>query len=200
MLAGGLLPVEVRGTQIDDYIHIADWYATFCALAGVDPADQIAAQHNLPPIDSINQWPLLSGAVAKGARTGMHISPKTLIAGNWKLLTGSDAGNINKFQSPDKVKFDIYGVGYGISAVRNVLNKGRDCGKGCLYDIRADPTESSDVAQQNPEVVQTLMARLHKLNQGVFNPDRGEFVGIDMCYKLLERGYYGPIDPIVQNQ
>ena len=40
---------------------VTAWYATFCALAGVDPTDTQAATANLPPIDSLNMWPLISG-------------------------------------------------------------------------------------------------------------------------------------------
>ena len=59
---GGLLPDTVRGGTVTALIHMADWYATFCRLAGADPVDTVAAQHNLPPIDSMDMWPLLSGA------------------------------------------------------------------------------------------------------------------------------------------
>ena len=34
-LSGGFLPAASRGTRLDALMHIADWYATFCALAGV---------------------------------------------------------------------------------------------------------------------------------------------------------------------
>merc|ERR1712107_621631 len=44
-------------------IHIADWYATFAGLAGVDPTDTLAASSGLPPIDSIDVWPFLAGKV-----------------------------------------------------------------------------------------------------------------------------------------
>ena len=34
-LSGGFLPASVRGTKLEGMIHIVDWYATFCALAGI---------------------------------------------------------------------------------------------------------------------------------------------------------------------
>ena len=37
----------MRGQTTDGYIHVADWYATFSALAGVDPTDKCAAKANL---------------------------------------------------------------------------------------------------------------------------------------------------------
>ena len=49
-LSGGALPTAARGTQLDALIHIADWYATFAALAGVNgTADPEAAAAGLPP-------------------------------------------------------------------------------------------------------------------------------------------------------
>ena len=36
---GGLLPDSMRGKTTNGFIHIADWYSTFCKLAGVDPTD-----------------------------------------------------------------------------------------------------------------------------------------------------------------
>lgn len=44
-------------------------YATFSALAGVDPTDEKAAAAGLPPIDSLNLWPLISGANTTSPRT-----------------------------------------------------------------------------------------------------------------------------------
>ena len=38
-----------------------DWYATMASLAGVDPTDTTAASAGLPPIDSFDMWPMLSG-------------------------------------------------------------------------------------------------------------------------------------------
>lgn len=57
---GGLLPNTVRGGTITALIHMADWYATVCGLANVDPRDSSALDAGLPPIDSLDQWPILS--------------------------------------------------------------------------------------------------------------------------------------------
>ena len=58
-----MIPVAKRGTVETSLIGIEDWYATLCGLAGCDPKDALAAGSNppLPAVDSINQWPLLSG-------------------------------------------------------------------------------------------------------------------------------------------
>ena len=60
-ISGGYLPKDMRGTMTDEYIHLADWYATFSNLADVDPTDELAASFGLPEIDSLDMWPLTSG-------------------------------------------------------------------------------------------------------------------------------------------
>jgi arylsulfatase B len=97
-VSGGFVPEARRGTVEQGLTAIEDWcvsemachgtrrdfcrsvspahvfstlcrYATFCALAGVDPTDTRAAAAGLPPIDSLNLWPLLSGANPTSPRT-----------------------------------------------------------------------------------------------------------------------------------
>ena len=94
-VSGGYLqthaPARV-GSKIDGMTHICDWYATFAHLAGADPKDHKAAKAFLPPIDSLNLWPYLSGAVAQSPRTEIFADPDTLIIGNWKLV-GANVAN-----------------------------------------------------------------------------------------------------------
>jgi arylsulfatase I/J len=69
LVSGGLLPSAARGSSLTDLMAMEDLYATYCALAGVDPADARAAAAGLPPVDGLNLWPLLSGANASAPRT-----------------------------------------------------------------------------------------------------------------------------------
>lgn len=77
-VAGGALPASVAGSRIDGvggFLHIADFYATFAEVAGVDPADARAAKAGLPPIDSLSMWPMLSGVNLTSPRTEIMLSP-----------------------------------------------------------------------------------------------------------------------------
>merc|ERR1719277_190938 len=47
-VAGGAVKLP-PGSHVDAMIHFADWYATFCAMAGIDPSDKVKG---LPDIDS----------------------------------------------------------------------------------------------------------------------------------------------------
>ena len=68
LVSGGLLPAAARGSTLTDLMAMEDLYATYCALAGVEPADARAAAAGLPPVDGLNLWPLLSGANASAPR------------------------------------------------------------------------------------------------------------------------------------
>ena len=60
-ITGGYLPESRRGQIENGAIHIADWYATFCELNGINPKDERAEKAGLPPIDSMNVWDLIIG-------------------------------------------------------------------------------------------------------------------------------------------
>ena len=61
-------------------------YATFAGLAKVDPTDVVAAASGLPPIDSLDVWPLVSGATAISPRAtaGHLVTKELLILGEYK--------------------------------------------------------------------------------------------------------------------
>ena len=58
LASGGLIPAGRRGGSTDQLMHIADWYATFSTLAGVDPSDVwVDANTSLAhDIDGVNVW------------------------------------------------------------------------------------------------------------------------------------------------
>ena len=89
--SGGALPEAVRGTKLEGAIHIADWYRTLSHLAGEDPTDHEAAASGLPPIDSLDVWPLLSGASKASPReaAGIIVNENLLVMGPWKYVRGN---------------------------------------------------------------------------------------------------------------
>jgi arylsulfatase I/J len=71
-VSGGMLSTAAPamvGTKLDGFTHACDFYATFCALAGVDKTDARAAAAGLPPVDGLDLWPYLSGKVKASPRT-----------------------------------------------------------------------------------------------------------------------------------
>eukprot|EP00052_Salpingoeca_macrocollata_P009358 m.73926 g.73926 ORF g.73926 m.73926 type:complete len:523 (+) comp17066_c0_seq1:390-1958(+) len=148
--SGGLLPAAVRGTKLEQPIHVADWYSTFCGLAGVDPTDHEAAAAGLPPIDSLDVWPLLSGANNTSPRQEWLVDEGALLQGEWKLLTGRqiEAGWAGP-QYPNTS-----------SAGHEVCTVSLACKDGCLFNVVNDPTEHVDLAAAHPDRVAAMKVRM----------------------------------------
>ena len=88
-LSGGYLPAAVRGTKLDQPIHISDWYATLSQLAGVAPKDHAAEASGLPPIDGVDMGPLIfNPRVTVSPRVEIPLGPNALIHDRFKFLTG----------------------------------------------------------------------------------------------------------------
>ena len=149
-VAGGALPPGARGRVLGSarahVISIADWYRTFATLAGVaDPTDAAAAAAGLPPLDSIDQWPLLSGQADAGARAelllttgGIAGSGGGLLNGSLKILFGNQKPAI--FPGPN------YPNGSAPAPLTVDCGQWDVAGSGCLFDLDADPTEHDDLA------------------------------------------------------
>ena len=182
-VSGGFLPENMRGKKTDGYIHGADWYATFCALAGVDPTDERAAKANLPPIDSMNMWPLISGQNSTSPRVDIPANDNTLISGDYKIIVGlADQAGWTGPHYPNMT--NPHG---GIGAVEY-------CGdSGCLYNIKQDPEERMNLASQMPEKLKEMRAKLAKYQESRFNPDRG-LPWPGSCETAIDKygGYWGP--------
>ena len=182
-VTGGYLPEKMRGQKTEGYMHIADWYSTFCALAGVDPTDESAAKANLPPIDSLNMWPLISGQTDTSPRTDIPISNVTLISGDYKILTGTvKLAGWTGPQFPNNT-----------DPQRKISAK-EDCGdSGCLYNIRQDPGEHVNLAKSMPDVLKQMQKKLKSYQATVFKPDRGS-KSSNACDAAMNKygGFWGP--------
>jgi hypothetical protein len=169
---GGIVPPALRGSTNHAYIHAADWYATLCGLAGVDPADSAVA--GIPPIDSVDQWKTITTANATwedGARQEMVLAynflsnnaapsgfDAALIQGRYKIVTGHQ-GASGFWTGP--VHPNSSGA---IDPVRNSTGCGAfACCDGCLYDIQADPTEHNDLRVSMAALYEKMHGRLMEL-------------------------------------
>jgi len=189
-VSGGLIPPAQRGTKETGLVTAWDWYATYSALAGVDPEDTKAKAAGLPPIDSFNLWPLLSGQNKTSprneipiGRTGVPTTIGALIQGEWKILVGPvDQNGWTGPIFPNITTNWISG------------NSIAHCGLiGCLFNIYNDPTEHFDVGDANPDIRTKLRNRLAELEKTVFSPTRGP-VDPAACDAALNKygRYWGP--------
>ncbi|CAE8635175.1 unnamed protein product [Polarella glacialis] len=201
-VSGGAIPLGKRGSILKEFVHMADWYTTFCSIAGVDSRDEKAATAGLPPVDGIDHSQLLIGDAKPGSgkRTEIHHSARALLQGQWKLITGGiiDLEILQRDNYSDALNFGGPLIPYsdyltGYEAPPETLEKGprsmEDCSAGCLYDVLNDPNEHEDVAKKHPEVVAELKARLKELNSGIFHKYRGT---ADVAGCTPWNGFYGP--------
>lgn len=201
LVTGGRVPLEKRGSKLPDYIHVSDWYTTFCHIAGVDSFDHRAAEHGLPPVDGVDQSQLILGRAVFGSgnRTEIHHSVGALTVGRWKLVV---SGLMDYFPEsvPGSEHISRYGLpiipwsdhakgGWGREAIKNDFSI-KTCIGGCLHDVLTDPEERHDVAWRHPQVVLKLKRRLRELNEGVYLPKRSGGDHSQAC--AIWNGYYGP--------
>ena len=178
-VSGGFLPVAMRGTVCNEKVHVADYYATFAHLAGVDPEDpntvgvhSDGTKYALPPVESLNLWSLLSGENNTSPRDEVPIcidhplfnGSSALIVGDYKLLLGPQ--NYGYWQGP-AFPNGTDGEPYWPGGEKESVSV--DCGDaismegGCLFDVENDPHETTDLAAKMPDTLHLLKARFLEL-------------------------------------
>lgn len=174
-VTGGLLPVAMRGKNMSSPVHVCDWYATFCGLAGVDAKDD---HDGVPSLDSLDQWSLISGASQDAVRTEVFPGSGVLIQDNYKLMA-TGAGTA-KWSGPLYPKVKATGP------------KSISCSKRtpCLFNVVADPSERDDVASKFPDVVTKMAARLAVLMEGVFEGVKPNVTKKSVCDATAKNGGY----------
>merc|ERR1712232_352738 len=187
-VSGGFLPKAVRGTTSHGLMHITDWYATYCRLAGVDPADPVGEAAGVPPVDALDVWPMISGVNSTSPREELFMEDHCLIIGDWKLITG-------------KVKGASWaGPTYPNASSENdsVGDYNADCSPACLYNVgrSGDWTEHEDLADTFPDRVNDMLARLDDLKKTKWTdkptPYEETCQDLDDVMQSMYDGFYGP--------
>ena len=145
---GGLIPDKMRGTKSEGFIHIADWYTTFCKLAGVDPSDSGPGKF---PVDGLDVWPIITGENTTTPHEEIILGydfngTGAIIAGNYKLISGAQHSSIW-----DPLQFPCI-----------ASTKGPNCDPYCLYDIINDPSEQNDLSKSETTLLADMLKRYSK--------------------------------------
>lgn len=215
LVSGGFLPQDARGTKTEGLITGWDWYATFVSMAGEDPTDKVAEMAGLPPIDSYNMWPMISGQKKESPRDYILIGD-TDDKGDAEdgALSGAWVGGL--IRGPYKlVVGHLHQASWTTMWGANVTDreehkkkiKKRHCGwdleNGCLYNIFEDPREKVNIVLNFTDVFNDMLSHMAKEHHKVFNPYRGNSQKDMVCAVAMNnyKGYYGPFvqDPSGMN-
>lgn len=186
-VSGGLVPQQLRGSVNNGMIHVADWYSTFAGLAGVDPTDTLAAASGLPPIDSLDMWPFLSGKTQQSPRDSIPIASTCLVQGDWKLITNKTV--------PDNWQGPLSPNSSTPAALQGTVSSPGHCDTGCLFNVVDDPTEQVNLFSDHPEIVSKMKADLENAKKSFFG-NRDSFQndcpeGTENCACWMAKNRYG---------
>ena len=184
-VSGGYLPEAVRGTKLNEIVHIADWYATLCGLAGVDPTDSWAAESKLPPIDSIDMWPLLSGRVTTSPRTHFLVLDDLLVRGQWKYVKGNTtmieaAWGGEKYPNASTATDPIDSHKFVCPS------------RGCLFDVVGDIREENEVGAHHPQVVDEMRKLMEVEAETIWSTSHENDPQCQQAAKSRYGNFYGP--------
>eukprot|EP00035_Acanthoeca_spectabilis_P016511 m.338095 g.338095 ORF g.338095 m.338095 type:complete len:554 (+) comp16533_c6_seq7:3379-5040(+) len=155
-ISGDLLPASVKGTVSNVLFHVTDWLPTIVALAGGSTAKNLA-------LDGHDQW---------GAITGKAEPPRTEMLYGINPADGGQAGAPKAALRMGDYKvlcwsYTIEGIAGGNSTGPCSPCPGADdpeLKKGCvLYNLVEDPGERNNLATQQPDTLNKILARMKEL-------------------------------------
>lgn len=142
----GRIPADKRVTQP---MHMVDWYPTLIKLAGGSLDQKL-------PIDGLDVWPMLTKGAPSPHDAILSVSTQgparaAVRMGDWKLLV---SGNADADGGEDD------GAAKGKKKGKKTAGKYEPL---ALYNLAADPSETKNLADAQPERVKAMRARLAEL-------------------------------------
>ncbi len=166
------MPESVRGSKTNALVELVDMYPTLCELAGIAQPDHLEGQSFLPLLEAPHQsWksaafsqfpnPALREWAANPLSTGMR---ETFFG----PLIQEVEGRIIRQQGDkwDRDLFEKHLMGYTMRTDRYRLVVWQDYRDASadpidveLYDLQLDPSETTNIADTQPELVAELLAQ-----------------------------------------
>ena len=190
-VSGGVLPESMQGRNNSGFVHISDWYPTFCKMAGVDSDDSGVGRY---PVDGMDVWPIINGQNLTSPHDHLVIGfnfsvtypdQGALIMGDYKLIVGQQRSVV---RDP-------------LDAPCSHHQETDNCDPYCLYNIIDDPGESKELMHSQPQILAKMLAKYNEYSsepqsrrdQGYHSEDDLP-INTNACTQLMEKygGYWGP--------
>jgi arylsulfatase A-like enzyme len=153
------------GRYFDDFVHYTDWLPTLLAVAGLEPPDDLK-------LDGLNVLPVLRGEAGEvnprrfwqwNRYTPLVTSNAAMRDGDWKLVRPRIQEAM--VVSPEDLQIDR-ALKYQPESIINIT-RGPEPERTVpsppppqLFNLRDDPLEQHDLAEQQPERVNRMLAEL----------------------------------------
>ena len=135
------------GQRIQEPMHIIDWFPTLVKLAGGNLEQKL-------PLDGLDVWPMLTEKAPSPHEAILSVQSPANAAvrmGDWKLIMIGDGAAALPEES---------GTGK-----KTKKAKGRKYEPEMLFNLAADPGETTNLAKKEPERLATLKAKLTQLRK-----------------------------------
>jgi len=214
-VAGGVLPSSAPKT-IPGPVAIADWYATFAYLAGIGNITdhKSVGFSSVPPVDSINMWPMLTGETNDHLRTEIPFDD-AMIVGDWKFIKHESAINYDFTAEVGDLSDDNGEIAGFWTGADWPIRKGSPRPKGykddvvcpqegCLFNLKDDPYEEKDLSASEPDKFQEMKAAYERTAAKVWQyngdsdaekyepPEDTECLGLTEAVEH-HQGFLGPV-------
>lgn len=154
------------GTSSNALISQVDLYATFAEVLGADASGAV---------DSINQLPELTGKTDKPLRDELVVlsnSPRyvSIRTERWLYIPTQGEGGFQGNKWGVHLISGVAAMKYTKQVNSDVTPEGKlkdDAPKVRLYDLKADPYQTRNVARQHPDVVKQFQARVDDVRQQI---------------------------------
>ena len=138
-----LLPDKVRGTTLHDIAHVTDWVPSIVAATG---ASLDSRRH--PPLDGVDMWGCIMGsAPCRRKEVVLNIDTECNMGCTEKHCPGAPAPKAAMRIGELKIMAECFDI-----------NSMRFKGRASLFNLTADPGETTDLAATKPDVVEMLLS------------------------------------------